>query len=350
MVQDQLDTFVYKALGQTVSSIAKGASKSNWFPEAPLSDTVSSYMEQLVTMLQVRTPPQRGTPTPLSTSTLPALLSKGGFAVCGAGRPRPSVIYIRHRAAAWAPPASVAPMGRGRELRVRGDVLCRVRLLGNRALLMTVRAFAWPRTAPSKPAPAPASMRTARTAGVHAGLLRRGTHESAGAVVQHVCAARLWHGARRARQLHPGPGVQVLEHPRRQAVRDRRRRAVGARRPQRARCGIRGPRRNVRAPVAPGVGPCGGPGADDAGVPRHGRPPRASLPAHAAYQPATYHVMTDGCPICKGGMGGHPSELCTSSTVQQGRDGRLGCFAGCASSRQLRFGWHLVSASHGNPI
>eukprot|EP00892_Ulva_mutabilis_P001277 jgi/Ulvmu1/1114/UM106_0031.1 len=51
-MQEQLDTFVYKALGQTVSSIAKGAAKSNWFPEAPLSDSVSPYMEQLVTMLQ----------------------------------------------------------------------------------------------------------------------------------------------------------------------------------------------------------------------------------------------------------------------------------------------------------
>lgn len=53
VLQEQLDTFVYKALGQTVSSIVKGAVKSNWFPEAPLSDTVSPYMEQLVSMLQV---------------------------------------------------------------------------------------------------------------------------------------------------------------------------------------------------------------------------------------------------------------------------------------------------------
>lgn len=63
VVQEQLDTFVYKALGQTVSSIAKGASKSNWFPETALSDSVSSYMEQLVTMLQVRVPPTPPTPT-----------------------------------------------------------------------------------------------------------------------------------------------------------------------------------------------------------------------------------------------------------------------------------------------
>ena len=53
LLQDQLDTFVYKALGQTVTSIAKGAAMSHWFPEAPLSDSVSSYMQQLVTMLQV---------------------------------------------------------------------------------------------------------------------------------------------------------------------------------------------------------------------------------------------------------------------------------------------------------
>ena len=34
-------------------SIMKGAVHSNWFPEAPVSEQVSSYMEQLVLLLQV---------------------------------------------------------------------------------------------------------------------------------------------------------------------------------------------------------------------------------------------------------------------------------------------------------
>jgi hypothetical protein len=53
-VQDKLESFIYRSLEETVRSVMKGAVKMNWFPEAPVSDTVSSYMEQLVLLLKVR--------------------------------------------------------------------------------------------------------------------------------------------------------------------------------------------------------------------------------------------------------------------------------------------------------
>ena len=55
-MQEKLEGFIYRALEQTVRSIMRGAVHSNWFPEVPVSDQVSSYMEQLVLLLQARPP------------------------------------------------------------------------------------------------------------------------------------------------------------------------------------------------------------------------------------------------------------------------------------------------------
>lgn len=55
-MQEKLLHFVYRSLEQTVRGIMKGAVKSNWFPEQAVSEQVSSYMEQLVLMLQVHHP------------------------------------------------------------------------------------------------------------------------------------------------------------------------------------------------------------------------------------------------------------------------------------------------------
>jgi hypothetical protein len=56
VVQEKLEGFIYRSLEQTVRSIVKGAVKSNWYPESAVSEQVSSYMEQLVLMLQVQAP------------------------------------------------------------------------------------------------------------------------------------------------------------------------------------------------------------------------------------------------------------------------------------------------------